>query len=165
MPGSRGVTERSHFADNTARYVRVNRRLAVRLLGDDRPTYRSHTVHRVSRPRPYVHEATLRLHGSTDPAEVGAAVTVELCGHWEHEGGCRWPHNNAVGAKGRHTEFRTLFVASDHEERDVRDRIDRALRTSRRWTVISTTPRPLRDDEQPLAERLARTPRPNRPAE
>jgi hypothetical protein len=28
---------------------------------------------------PHVHEATLRLEGTTDPAAVGATVTVEFC--------------------------------------------------------------------------------------
>jgi len=39
-------------------------------------------------------EAEVRLDSGTDPAAVGAAVTVELCGHWEHEGPCRWPPAN-----------------------------------------------------------------------
>jgi hypothetical protein len=34
----------------------------------------------------YVLEAELALREGVDPAAVGAAVTVELCGHWEHEG-------------------------------------------------------------------------------
>jgi hypothetical protein len=33
----------------------------------------------------YVLEAELALREGVDPAAVGAAVTVELCGHWEHE--------------------------------------------------------------------------------
>ena len=31
-------------------------------------------------------EAELLLADDTDPAAPGAAVTVALCGHWEHEG-------------------------------------------------------------------------------
>jgi hypothetical protein len=42
---------------------------------------------------PYVFASTLRLLPEADPAEVGAAVTIELCGHWEHEGGCRAARN------------------------------------------------------------------------
>jgi hypothetical protein len=50
-------------------------------------------------------------------------VTVELCGHWKHDGPCRWPHNNAI-ADGR---FRTLFVADPAEADDVAGRIEHAL--------------------------------------
>ena len=49
-------------------------------------------------------------------AAVGAAVTTALCGHWEHEGPCRWPHNNAIQQKGATFLFRTLFVAPASEE-------------------------------------------------
>ena len=124
--------------------------------------HRSRTVTCVRRPRyPYVHEATLRLSDGTEPAAVGAAVTVELCGHWEHEGGCRWPHNSAIRPDGRGAAFRTLFVAPPHEESEVRNRIERALRASREWTVTSTASRPLTVDEHDLAERLDRPPLPD----
>ena len=39
--------------------------------------------------QPYVTWARLALAPGTDPAAVGAAVTTELCGHWEHEPPCR----------------------------------------------------------------------------
>lgn len=107
---------------------------------------------------PYVAEATLVLDDGTDADAVGAAVTVALCGHWEHEGGCRWPHNNAARPADPGTSFRTLFVAPPHEEREVRERIDRALRASSLWTLTSIGARALTADEHDLAERLARTP-------
>ena len=47
----------------------------------------------------FVHEAELRLNEGADDHKPGAAVTVALCGHWEHEGPCRWPHNNALAAE------------------------------------------------------------------
>jgi hypothetical protein len=44
----------------------------------------------------FVQEALLQFDDVIDPASVGAAVTVELCGHWQHDGACRWPHNNKI---------------------------------------------------------------------
>jgi len=52
----------------------------------------------VDAPCAYVLEARLELDDGLDPAAVGAAVTVELCGHWEHAGPCRWPHNSEIAA-------------------------------------------------------------------
>jgi hypothetical protein len=99
----------------------------------------------------FVHEAELRLEAGTDPAAVGAAVTTELCGHWEHEGPCRWPHNNASTG----TSFRTLFVASAVDEDEVRERIEHGLRNASGWVVLETRTRPVSFRERPLARRLA----------
>jgi hypothetical protein len=46
----------------------------------------------------YVVEAELVLADDLDPAAVGAAVTVDLLGHWEHASPCRWPHNSVIDA-------------------------------------------------------------------
>lgn len=109
---------------------------------------------------PFVHEATLRLHDGTDPRAPGGAVTVELCGHWEHEGPCRWPHNNEIWPGGETATFRTIFVAPAAEEHEVKERIAAALRSAPGWDVTTSASRPLRTDEEDLAMRLARTPRP-----
>jgi hypothetical protein len=69
----------------------------------------------------FVHEAELQLHNGTDPAEVGAAVTTALCGHREHEGPCRWPHNNGIELSDPFANFRTLFVAPSTEEDTVNE--------------------------------------------
>jgi hypothetical protein len=102
----------------------------------------------------FAHEAELQLHDGTDPAAVGAAVTTALCGHWEHEGPCRWPHNNDIELSERVATFRTLFVAPPTEEDDVRKRIERSLREGVGWTVLRTQSRPLSSPEEPLARRL-----------
>lgn len=100
----------------------------------------------------YVHEARLRLEGTTDPAAVGAAVTVALCGHWEHEPPCRWPHNNELDDSG---VFRTLFIAPADEEQQVRGLIAAALATGSGWQVAQEGPRELARSERGLAERLS----------
>lgn len=109
--------------------------------------------------RAFVAEADIALEAEGDPAAVGAAVTVELCGHWEHEGPCRWPHNNAICPGPEFNTFRTLFVAKLSEEETVRERIGAALRGCVEWQVVSVRSRPVGQHEQALAERLLAAPR------
>ena len=106
----------------------------------------------------YVHEAVISLAEDADPQAVGAAVTTELCGAVEHDGPCRWPHNNAIVDRAEATLFRTVFIASRSEEREVRKRIRLALRSSDEWVVTSDRTSSLTSDERRLAARLARTP-------
>ena len=115
-------------------------------------------------PTHHVHEAALALADGTDPQAVGAAVTTELCGAAEHDGPCRWPHNNAVVLLDDVTVFRTVFIAAQSEEREVRRRIRSALRSSDEWDVMSDRTTPLTPDERALAARLALTPQPADPA-
>jgi hypothetical protein len=106
----------------------------------------------------FVHEAELRLEAGTDPASPGAVVTTALCGHWEHDGPCRWPHNNDIDASGAVATFRTLFVAPAADEAEVRERIERGLQESAGWAVLRSHARPVATREQPLARRLAELP-------
>ena len=91
-------------------------------------------------------------------ARVGAVVTTELYGSWNHEGPCRWPHNNDVDGEVTPAPFRTIFVAEPADERVIRSRIDRALHDAKGWVVASTRPRKLSAYERAIATRLARTP-------
>jgi hypothetical protein len=103
----------------------------------------------------YVHEATVIVSEGTNPAAVGAAVTVALCGHWEHDGPCRWPHNNQI----QDARFRTIFVAAADDEPEVRRRIRAALHSDPGWRVCSDYARDVAQDEEELASQLARAPR------
>ncbi len=117
----------------------------------------------------FVHEATLELAPGADERAGGAAVTVALCGDWEHEGPCRWPHHTSIGHRSGPTiGIRTVFVCEMGEESEVRDRIRRALATGElaapdesavpsRWRLLGERPGDLRPDETELARRLART--------
>lgn len=109
--------------------------------------------------RAFVLEALVDLADGCDPAAVGAAVTVALCGHWEHEGACRWPHNNALDAGSAPARFRTLFVAEPGDEALVRRRIESALRDAGGWRVVSVSSRSVAAAERALAQRLLRAPR------
>jgi hypothetical protein len=104
---------------------------------------------------PFVHAATIRLNEAADPAAVGAAVTIELCGHWEHEGPCRWPHNNDIEETDSVGAFRTVFVAPEEDVDEVRARIERALRSSTEWAVLESSPRALTEDERELGVKLS----------
>ena len=84
-------------------------------------------------------------------------MTTELCGAVEHDGPCRWPHNNAIDPSGDVAAFRTLFIASESDEPEVRTRILSALRSSDEWLVRFNRARPLHLDERALAARLAST--------
>jgi hypothetical protein len=106
----------------------------------------------------FVHEAELLLGEGVDPAACGAAVTVALCGHWEHNGPCRWPHNNEFDTGVAPARFRTLFVSVGADEEQIRRRIDEALGEGPGWSVSSSGPRPVALDEQELADRLLRGP-------
>jgi hypothetical protein len=107
----------------------------------------------------YVLEADLELADDCDPRSVGAAVTLELCGSYEHDGPCTWPHNNEIDASRTPSLFRTLYVADDDEEPEVRERIEQSLRRAGTWQVADVRSRPVSNDERDLADRLASGPR------
>jgi len=62
-----------------------------------------------------------------DPAALGGAVTVALCGHWEHEGPCRWEHLTESRPDGHDVVVTVWFDALAEDEADVRERIRAAL--------------------------------------
>ena len=112
--------------------------------------------------RAFVIEAELALDEGTDPAAAGAAVTAELCGHWEHEGPCRWPHNNEILDDHEAARFRTLVVAADDDQAEIESRIESALRGGTGWRVLSVRSRDVAPDERALAGRLLAGPRATR---
>ena len=107
----------------------------------------------------YVHAARIQLNEAVDPASVGAAVTVELCGHWEHEGPCRWPHNSAIDAEASPARFRTVAVAEDGETEAIASRIRRVLTDGEDWRVVALGVRDVAAAEERLATNLLSTPR------
>jgi hypothetical protein len=111
----------------------------------------------------FVQQAVLRMAADVDEGAPGASVTVELCGHWEHDGACRWPHHTAVVAGGDGLTVRTVFACEPADEAVVRDRIVAGLSAGGEgmeavggsWTVIETAPDSVLEQEQALAARLA----------
>ena len=62
-----------------------------------------------------------------DPAAIGAAVTVAICGHWEHDGPCRWQHFTSSELDGDGLVVTVYFDAPTEEEEQVRELIRSAL--------------------------------------
>ena len=82
-------------------------------------------------------------------------MTVALCGHWEHDGACRWPHNNRMDHSGVPARLRTVAIVDEESLSEVEQRIDTGLRSDTRWTVLSFRVGEITDAEHALAERLA----------
>ena len=105
--------------------------------------------------RAFAFEAELELAPGTDPRAPGGAVTMALCGHWDHEGPCRWPHNSRMDTSVARARLRTVIVADDETKHEVVARIEGGLRADARWSVLDCTTGTIRSDERGLAEGLA----------
>ena len=117
---------------------------------------------------PIVQTATLRLPVGADEAAPGAAITVALCGQWDHGGPCRWPHHTSRRRTGDadpdRLELRVVTLASAPEVDAVRATVVAALAAGAldgpngtvSWELRATAPGDLIDAELELAERLAR---------
>jgi hypothetical protein len=79
----------------------------------------------------FAHDATVRLASGGDDGAPGAAITVALCGHWEHEPPCPLaPHDTRAEPTGDELRLRILFAVEPELEDEVRQRIDGALASS-----------------------------------
>ena len=115
----------------------------------------------------YVHRAVVDVGPEADEGAPGAAVTVRLCGHWQHDGRCRWPHHTAVADRsGSRVTVRTVFVCDAAEADDVRRDIAAALAGGRldvvgggcgeqSWKVVEQGPADPDDDERGWIRRQA----------
>ncbi|HZA09007.1 hypothetical protein [Mycobacterium sp.] len=116
----------------------------------------------------YAHDAVVVVDPGGDPAAPGGAVTVALCGHWDHPPPCPLaPHHTAARPAGDTVELRVLFATEPANEKRVRSLIGEALATGRlngpdghitRWTVRSAQPALVRPDEEDDASRLIANP-------
>ena len=113
----------------------------------------------------YVHQATLLMAAGSDAGAPGAAITLELCGGWEHEPPCPLaPHHTEYVRDGRDVTLRTVFAAEPDKEGEVRRRIERALAgesltkpggAKTNWTYRGSGPDVLNEAEQEQARRIA----------
>ena len=102
-----------------------------------------------------------------DARAPGAAITVALCGHWEHEPPCPLaPHHTSAERSGDEIRLRVLFAAEPTAEAEVRGRIEAALSRAffdgpdgitTRWQLRGAQPGSVRSDEAQHAERLIET--------
>ncbi len=76
----------------------------------------------------FAHDAVLSMEPGADMRAPGAAITVALCGHWDHEPPCPLaPHYTSAKRVGADVHVRTLFAADPDREGEVRQLIDTAL--------------------------------------
>jgi hypothetical protein len=76
----------------------------------------------------FAHDAILLMAPDADVRTPGAAITKELCGHWEHEPPCPLaPHHTRAGRSDGEVRLRILFAVQPERADEVRQRIDLAL--------------------------------------
>ena len=112
----------------------------------------------------FVHDAVVTMAADGDSRAPGAAVTVALCGHWDHQPPCPLaPHHTGAQRSGDQLRLRVLFAAEPADEAEVRCRIEAALSeggltgpdgVTSRWQLRSTRAGRLRVDEAEHAEQL-----------
>lgn len=112
----------------------------------------------------FVHDAVLDMAAGEDVRAPGAAITVALCGHWEHEPPCSLaPHHTQAERDGAAVRTRTLFATEPEREQEVRDLIDRALAhgslhrpdgIATGWQLRTSRPGVIAADERDQTERL-----------
>jgi hypothetical protein len=114
--------------------------------------------------RAFVHQATVLMEADGDLRALGAAVTLELCGSWDHPPPCPLAahHSQAVNNADTVT-VRTIFATEPANETVVRGRIDSALRQgsltgpddrTSRWTFLGGGAGELDPSEAGHARRL-----------
>ena len=112
----------------------------------------------------FAHEALLDMESDADLTAPGGAVTLELCGSYDHAPPCPVaPHATVADRRADGVAVRVLFATEASREAEVRARIDQALATGfcdapdgtrSRWTVVSSAPGTVEDAERAHAARL-----------
>jgi hypothetical protein len=103
----------------------------------------------------YAHHAVIISTG--DERAPGAAVTVALCGHVEHEPPCPLaPHHTGVTREGDTLRLRILFATEPDHVDEVRTRIDDAL-AGGDWRLIESGCARIDASERDHARRLLKS--------
>jgi len=104
----------------------------------------------------YAHDAVLVMPPDADIRAPGGAITVALCGQWEHQPPCPLaPHHTGADRVGDEIHLRILFATEPDNEALVRERIDRTLADG--WPVRRSGPSEVTATEADHAERLSRS--------
>jgi hypothetical protein len=119
----------------------------------------------------YVQQARLALTPDGDERAPGAAVTVALCGHWDHDGPCSVPHRtDVVSRDDGHVVVRILFACPPEDAERVRLAVAAALDAGElpvpppgpapvtRWRVLDAGPAALSEGEQDVAQGFVAAP-------
>lgn len=112
----------------------------------------------------YAHDAVVTVEPGADSRAVGGAITVALCGYWDHQPPCPLaPHHTTATPVGERLEVRVLFATEPANEHRVRTLISGALAGGRlagpdgritTWQLHSDAHGNIRPDEQEHARRL-----------
>jgi hypothetical protein len=111
----------------------------------------------------FAQEALLAMGDDVDESAPGAAITVALCGRWEHEPPCPLaPHHVRAERVEDGLHLRVLFATEPENEIEVRSRVDRALSGqwplpngfTASWRLRRSWPSVVSADEADHAERL-----------
>ena len=112
----------------------------------------------------YAHDAVVTMQPGGSPNALGGAITVALCGHWDHQPPCPLaPHYVSTLPDGEILAVRILFATEPDNERRVRELIGDALAAGRltgpdggvaRWQLRSATSADVRPDEADHAAEL-----------
>ncbi|MEP6671551.1 MAG: hypothetical protein ABJF10_20480 [Chthoniobacter sp.] len=114
--------------------------------------------------RTFVQCAELLLEPGADAAAPGGAVTLALCGSWDHAGACRWPHETAAAWDERQGRLRVVFAAEAEDENHIRTLIEQALAGGEcvgpdgkrsHWTVTEHSAGVLSESEEALGSTIA----------
>ena len=116
---------------------------------------------------PFAHDAVLSMDPGADDRAPGGAITVALCGSWEHDPPCPLaPHHTGRERMGDRLRLRVLFAAEADDEHRVRATIERALAEgtdasppggTTTWRVVRTAASEVGPEEREHAERLVRS--------
>jgi hypothetical protein len=104
--------------------------------------------------RGHVHHADVAFDPGADIRAPGGAVTLALCGSWEHEGSCRWPHHTAVDPSITPSAVRVVYVVGDDDLDHLRSMIESALAGGDGWDTVAIRADRLTVEEMALARRL-----------
>lgn len=112
----------------------------------------------------YAHDAVVAKQPGCSPDALGGAITVALCGHWDHPGPCPLaPHYVTTLSDAETVTLRVLFATEPANERRVRALIGEALAAGQltgpdgglaTWQLSTTAPGTVRPDEQDHAAGL-----------
>jgi hypothetical protein len=107
---------------------------------------------------PFAHDAVVAMDPAGDERAPGAAITVALCGSWEHEPPCPLaPHFTGAERAGDEVRLRILFATEPDDEARVRALIEDSLAHADAWRLVSSGASPVRPDEQDHASRPGRS--------
>jgi hypothetical protein len=115
----------------------------------------------------FAHNAVIVMGSAKDLGAPGAAITVALCGQWDHEPPCPLaPHHSSAVRDGDNVRLRILFAVELAKEPLVRRRIDEALGggelcgpdgATTNWQLLSSEAAEVSAEEAAHAERLTQS--------